>query len=389
VHEIQTYSNCNVELRRDYPSYGAVLRERGVHSAYIGKTDVYDRGECLGFSEMILPHDRKLPGDMNHRRRPLQIRDQSRRRADGYGPDEKAFRHDLRCMDAALHWLGQTARKAEPWSLTVNLTNPHFPQIVTPELWDMYEAAADLPEHGPDCASASHPYARDLRDHFETDFFRPEQVRGLRRGYRGCVTFVDRQLGRLLDALDEHRLSDRTVVIYTADHGDMMGKFGMWWKCSLYEDSVRVPCLAAGPGFAPARRVRTPVDLLDVQASLFRATSATRPASWRGQALQDLPENDEQRAVFAEYHGHGTRSGAYLIRRGRWKAVFAMEAENQLFDLDADPAELDNVAAMNPEVMAELERELRAVCDPERENDRAHAFEERQLHLIAKESASH
>ncbi len=141
--------------------------------------------------------------------------------------------------------------------------------------------------------SANHPYALDLRRHFQTDAFTEKQVRGLRQGYLAGVDFVDVQLGRLLDALDGSGFRDNTIVVYTSDHGEMLGKFGMWWKCSMYEDSLRVPLIVSGPGFPSGKRSTTPVSLFDLQAMLFRATGATRPAHWWGTPLQDIPVDDQ------------------------------------------------------------------------------------------------
>jgi choline-sulfatase len=162
----------------------------------------------------------------------------------------------------------------------------------------------------------------------------------------------------------------------------MLGKFGLWWKCSLYEDSVRIPLIAAGPDFAAGASVDTPVDLLDVQASIFRATGAVRPAEWAGLPLQDIPRQDPDRAVFSEYHGHGTRSGAYMIRKGDWRLIYYMEAPHQLFHLKDDPDELRNVYAEYPDKAQELERELRRICSPELENERAHRFQEEQWETV-------
>ncbi len=380
VHELQTYSNCNLGLGFDYPTYGAVLAEQGVQAVHIGKTHAYRRAEALGFSEMILPLDVEPPGDTNHRRRPLAIRPDALERAGGYGPHPRPFGPDPGVVDAAVAWIEERgARLDRPWVLSVNINAPHFPHYTTWELWDLYPEGGDLPEHGLDCASAQHPYARDLRRHFQTEAFGEADVRGLRRGYLGCITYVDGELGRLLDALERAGLAETTNVIYGADHGEMLGKFGMWWKCSLYEDSVRVPLIAAGPDFAAGVRVTTPVSLLDAQAAIMRAVGAERPAHWRGAPLQEIAPQDPQRVVFAEYHGHGTRSGAYMIRRGDWKLIYVMEGPHQLFNLAHDSEELENLADRRPEVLAALEAELRAICDPEEENRRAHAFQDRQL----------
>ncbi len=382
VHQTQMYNNCNA-VGFDYPSYGSVLHNQGVHTAYIGKTDVYRHSSELGFTEMIDAADRKPPGDINFPRRPLTIREGSRKRAEGYGPKENPFAADIRKIDHAVRWLTETAPNLDtPWTLTVNTVNPHSPLFVTEELWEKYADAADLPEYGRECESANHPYARDLRDHFETDVFSDEQIRGLRRGYLGCVEYVDRELGRLLDALEESGRLNDTVVVYTSDHGEMLGKFGMWWKSSLYEDSVHVPLIAAGPGFLANTRVETPVSLLDLQATIFRAVDRARPANWWGTPLQEIPAADPTRAVFSEYHGHGVRSGAFMIRKGPWKLMYNMDAPHQLYNLESDPNELHNQAENHPDVLRDLEGELRNLCSPEEENRRAHAFEARQSHAI-------
>jgi len=384
VHQIQVYNNCRV-VNFDYPSYGSVLKSQGVYTAYIGKTHVYNHFSKLGFSEMIRPLDTEPPGDTNIVRTPLTIRKGAASRADQYGPRKDAFSEDQCCIDEAVEWLTKKAPTVgRPWTLTVNTEAPHFPHYVTQELWNMYADNADLPKYGPKYASANHPYAKDLKAHFETNLFSEEQIRGLRRGYLGRITWVDNALGHLIDTLEESGQVNETVIVYTSDHGEMLGKFGMWWKCSLYEDSVCIPLIVAGPGFKKGARVKTPVTLHDLQASIFKALGKTRPDGWWGTALQDIPENDFTRPVFAEYHGHGVRSGAFMIRRGKWKLIYNMGAPHQLFDLESDPDELDNVVETEKEIFNELVGELRSICSLEEENKRAHQFERKQLNALKK-----
>jgi choline-sulfatase len=268
--------------------------------------------------------------------------------------------------------------------LSVELLKPHFPQYVTPDLWDEYAAGADLPRYGRDEPSANHPRARDLRDHFQTDKFTDDQIRGLRRGYLGCISFVDQQLGRLIDALERTKQLANTIVIYTSDHGDMLGKFGMWWKSSLYDDSSRVPLIVAGPGFAPGARVKTPVSLFDLQASFFHALDAKRPAHWSGTPLQKVAANDPSRVVFSEYHGHGTRASSFLVRRGDTKLMYHVDAPSQLFNLADDPEELHNLADSKPALLKDLTQELRKFCDPELENRRAEEMIGKELAALEK-----
>lgn len=384
THQHRMYSNCIANTDFDHLSFGKALLDQGVHAVNVGKLGVYTEPERLGFGELILPNRRKQPGDVNHRRRPLAVRPNGRARADHFGPREGAFDNDEKKLAAALDWLARTgATMTQPWVMCINLSKPHFPHYVTPELWDLYRDAGDLPAHGIECESAQPPYAQDLRKHFELEHFTDDQIRGLRRGYYGCVTFVDQALGQLRDAIESLGLGDSTNLIYTSDHGEMLGKFGLWWKCSLHEDSVRVPMLATGPDFDGRGRVRTPVTLHDAQASFFRTTNAQRPAEWVGQPLQDVPDHDQQRVVFAEYHGHGTRGGAYMIRQGDWKLIYCVEGPNLLFNLADDPEESHNVHDAHPDKARQLEAHLRAICDPEHEDGRAHAFQEAQLAAIA------
>ncbi|MBT3604997.1 MAG: sulfatase-like hydrolase/transferase [Candidatus Latescibacteria bacterium] len=387
VHDIQTYNNCGI-FSVDTPSYGQVLDKQGVHSVFFGKVDGYCPVEKMGFSEM---HGKgfRSPGDINFGRKPITVRPiiskTGKERQDGWGPEEppKRSRGDNRTVEAAVQWLQTTGKTMDqPWSMEINISNPHFPQYVSEELWDLYEGHDDLPEHGGDVESAQHPYALDLREHFQTDKFREESVRGLRRGYYGCVTFMDRKIGQMLDVLESTGLIENTIFAYTSDHGEMLGKFGMWWKCSLYDDSVRAPLIVAGPGFGRGVISKTAVSQLDLQASIFDAVGANRPDSWVGTPLQTLAIDDTDHVAFSEFHGHGVRGSGYVIRKGKWKYIHNCEAPHQLFDIERDRDELHNQFENEPAVAADMEIELRKICDPEKENVRADAFTERQLKAI-------
>lgn len=380
VHQLQTYSNCNL-FKADFPSYGQVLAHAGVHTVNIGKTDFYNEAVRLGFSETISPGERLQPNPCISRQ-PLAINPGGALAAQQYGVDPANFEYDISRVDEAIHWLNETAPTlSQPWVCVVNGIRPHFPLKVSQDLWDKYQAHNDLPSYDGSVESAHHPYALDLRAHFQTDFFSEEQIRGLRQGYYGCVTFMDQQIGRLLAALEASGQSERTVFAYTSDHGEMLGKFGMWWKCSLYEDSARVPLIVAGPGFSKGQVVETPVDLLDLQATLFHATGhlQERPDAWIGTPLQEISSNNPNRVVFSEYHGHGTRASSYLIRKGDWKLHYCVAASHQLFNLAEDPEELHNQASAHPEKLSELEEELRSICNPIVENQRAEDYIQFQL----------
>lgn len=380
VHQTQCYNNAMIGPSPTYPTYGALLSDEGVHTAYAGKVHASRPPAELGFSQMMTrePMDTVALGDGHVRREPLELRDTSDR-VRACGVNESTFDGDDWAVGRALAFLDTARELPVPWTLEVDLLAPHFPHFATRELWDLYDG--DLPEFGVEQPSAQHPYAADLRRHFDTAVFTEEWTRLHRRGYYARVTYVDRQLGRLVEKLEEVGELDRTMVVYTSDHGEMLGKFGMWFKSSLYEDAVRVPLIVAGPGFPAGTRVSTPVTQWDLQASIFAAAGVRRPTELLGSPLQEAI--DPRRAVFAEYHGHGTRGSGYVVRQGRWKLIWCTRAPHQLFDLEADPDELRDVAGSEPEVVEELAARLRSeFCDPDAEQERAERFIQEQLAAI-------
>ena len=388
VHNINTYNNCAALLDTVYPSYGKALDEQGVHTVYIGKTDVYADGEKLGFSEMILAKNRRYPGDVNFPHNPMPVRKGASERASMSGIKEDAFKSDEKLVDAAIQWLEKYSGD-KPFVMTVCIGNPHFPQYATKEYWDMYGQDM-MPEYGTDCATAKHPYMAAVREHFECGKFTPEQAKNLIRGYRADISFVDHQLGRLMEKVSACGYKDNTNIIYTSDHGDMMGKFGMWWKCSLLEDSVRVPCIAAGPLFDKGKTIKTPVSLLDVQASMFAATQTARPKDWAGENLAAIPADDKNRTVFSEYHGHGEPGCSFMIRKGDYKLIYYKSANNVetphlLFNLKNDPNELDNLLEKEPQKAAELITELQKICDPVKQSQKIETFIARQWESLGPE----
>ncbi len=383
VHESRCYNNCNVNLPDGLTSFGSILGQHGVHTVHMGKAHLWRPVGELGYSEVVHPSEHRPPGDRECRRNPLAIRAGARGRADGYGQRPEAFSRPGRVVGSAVDWLRDTAPTLDrPWVLFVSVGPPHFPHVATPELWDKYSGCGDLPDPGPEHPTGRHPRAADLRAHFQTEGFSEAQTRGLRRGYLACVDWVDQQLGRLREAVETAGLRGTTNLVYCSDHGEMLGRFGMWWKCSLYEDSARVPLIAAGPDYDGRGRVDTAVSLMDLQASLFASAGVPMPGGRRGQPLQTVPDHDDTRPVFSEYHGHGTRASSYMIRRGPWKLIHHVKAPHQLFHVLDDPGELEDRYETERGIARSLEAELRGICDPEAENDRAEAFIEGQLAAV-------
>jgi choline-sulfatase len=189
-----------------------------------------------------------------------------------------------------------------------------------------------------------------------------------------------------LAALDAAGLADVTRVIYTSDHGDNLGARGLWGKSTMYEEAVAVPLLLAGPGLPIGVRATTPVSLLDlypfIMASVGTLSPETVTPTHPGRCVTEvLATPQPHRAVFSEYHGMGSKTAAYMLRKGRYKLVHYADYEPQLFDLASDPEELTDLARRvdAKPVLDDLQTELHRICDPDEVNRRAKHDQQRLL----------
>ena len=279
----------------------------------------------------------------------------------GVRPWTKFLSYDEETHFRALEYLRERARldPEEPFFLTVSYHHPHDPFHPTQELWDLYEGAEiELPEQREWEVSAMDAWANEAHETDSVDLGDPEALTALRRAYYALVTYVDRKVGELLDVVPPN-----TAVLFTSDHGDMLGERRMVQKRCFYEWSVRVPLVVGLPGGVGAgTTVAEPVSLLDVLPTLLDL--AGLPADERlpldGASLAPLLEGGREpdRLVLSEYHVEKVRAPCFMARRGRHKLVHVHGHDEQLFDLDADPGEWENLVG-RPETAA-VESELRA-----------------------------
>jgi choline-sulfatase len=203
------------------------------------------------------------------------------------------------------------------------------------------------------------PHSRRIRHVIGLGLQQPNaaQVRAARRAYLGAVSYVDDQVGTLLATLKDARLDENTIVMVLADHGDMLGERGLWYKMSFFEPACRIPLIVSAPGrFAP-RRVNAPSSLLDILPTLVELGSAGRAVDYAvpvdGHSL--VPElegnattpgaNTHTGAVIGEYLAESAIAPVVMIRRGQWKFIHSPVDPDQLYDLGADPQERINLAA--------------------------------------------
>lgn len=237
--------------------------------------------------------------------------------------------------------------------LTVSLTHPHDPYNCRPEHWDLYDPQdIDMPRVAALAPEDMDPHSRRL--YYQAGMHRyditGERIRNARHAYYGMISYVDEQVGRLLRALEDTGLADDTVVIFTADHGDMLGERGLWYKMTFFEWSCRVPLIVHWPRRWAPHRVESGVSLVDMLPTLLDiagASSRTGPlATVDGASLAPLLNGDtvEDRDVCAEYLGEGALGPRFMVRRGDLKYVYSDSDPAELYNLADDPDERDNRA---------------------------------------------
>ena len=395
VHDIGYWDNADA-YEGAIPSWHHALRDAGHRVVSIGKLHFRGRkGDDHGFSEEIAPmHIVDGIGDVKGLvRERIPTRKGGDKMALRAGPGESPYSvYDREIASRAQIWLHEEAPKwhARPWVLFVSFVAPHFP-LTAPARWfyrywrqDMplpkLYAAAERPHH-----PFTDDYARTVD--YDPHFTGPADVKRAIAGYSGLVSSMDENVGDVLQALHDAGLEDVTRVLYTSDHGDNVGARGLWGKSTLYEESAGVPLIVAGPDVRAGRVVSTPVSHIDCAPSFLEATGAPARVGGRplpGASLFAVAEGAVPvRPVICEYHAIGSVAAAFMLRFGRWKYCHYVAYPPQLFDLEADPEELADLAqdGRYARIVAEGERRLRAELDPEEVDARA---KRRQQELLAR-----
>jgi choline-sulfatase len=382
VHEIGAWDNA-AQYDGDPPTWGTKFANEGVKTTTVGKLD-FQPG-IQGFPEQLLPSNFDAPDVNGLYRDPPQVREGARDRITRAGPTDAPGDHetaDRRRTDRAVEWLESRAANGDNgWVLSVNYILPHFPLTAERTYYERYADVDDLPYDYP--AGDEHPILEELRDHFDGRNIDEETLHRTRRAYFALCEELDDNVGTVLDTLDRLGLADDTLVVYTSDHGEPLGDHETWWKCNMYDQSVGVPLLVSGPGVENVT-VEAPVSTLDVVPTMADAMGIEVDDNWRGLSQwpvlrgERLP--DRTRAVFSEYHAHGTSHGMFMLRQGRYKYVYYPKNPDQLFDLTADPQELTDLSddPAYSGVRSRLEARLRERVDPDPETVDRLAHEDQQ-----------
>ncbi|MEM6662930.1 MAG: sulfatase-like hydrolase/transferase [Pseudomonadota bacterium] len=379
------------------------LRDQGVETVSFGKLHFRSTDDDNGFSEEILPMHvvGGVGWPIGLLREKLPDYNGASELAADVGVGSSTYTdYDLDITAATEDWLHRKKDTTEPWAAFVSLVSPHYPLTCPEEHYALYDPKdVDLPVGYEDRLRPDHSELTNVAGFFDYDrYFDEEKMREAKAAYYGLTSFMDACVGRIMAALQTSGESDNTVVIYVSDHGDMMGDQGFWTKQVMYEQSAGVPMIVAGPGVPRGRRVATGASLIDLAATAVDVTGTRHDeisSALPGQSLRVLAraEDDPDRTILSEYHDGGSTTGTFMVRWQRWKYVHYVGHEPQLFDLDADPNELTNLADENRhdretrDALAEGEKRLRKICDPETVNALCFADQKKRIAELGGEEA--
>lgn len=377
VHQIRFWDNA-IPYDGSVPSWGHRLSAAGHYAVSIGKLHFRSAEDRNGFAEEIMPlHVVGGVGDLLG-----LIREDAPRRlsalklAEEAGPGDSSYQaYDDHITEAAIAWIRERAlhQGGKPWVLFVSFVCPHFPLIARPEWYNLYpEDAVPWPAQYAEAERPNHPFIAAMRKiSIYDEAFDERKVRRAIAAYFGLVSFLDHNIGRITNAIAESGLGPRTRVIYTSDHGDNLGARGLWGKSNMYEDSVGVPMLMAGPEIPRGHVCHDPVSLVDGFPTILECVGAPRdPADHEmpGTSLFDLMRgHTPKRNVFSEYHASSSVTGAFMIRKGTLKYIAYSGMPPQLFDLADDPWEVRDLAREPgyAGLVADCDATLRRTVNPE------------------------
>jgi choline-sulfatase len=392
IHQIGFWDNADA-YDGSVTSWHHVLRSQGHRVVSIGKLHFRLKDEDHGFSEEQIPmHIIEGKGDlMGLVRDDLPLRGSAKKMAAMAGPGETPYTfYDKEICSRAQVWLREegTRSTGKPWVLFVSFVAPHFPLTAPPEHYYKYwNRELPMPKLYSREQRPNHPYLADYRKSFcYDDFFENEQdVKRALAGYFGLVSYLDENIGKVLRALEDTGLAAHTNIMYTSDHGDNLGARGLWGKSTMYEEIAGVPWILAGPTVPAGKRVDAPVSHADAFPTILEGVGvpfASIKDGHPGFSLFHIANGLEpSRTVLSEYHGMGSTTGAFAVRAGKWKYVHYVKYPPQLFDLERDPEEMNDLAG-DPACKSALEecrRRLFELCNPEDVDRRAKA---RQRELL-------
>ncbi|MBN2292554.1 MAG: arylsulfatase, partial [Pirellulales bacterium] len=360
-----------------------MISAAGYHTLGIGKMHFHPQRNTHGYSQTILDES----GRVQSKGFISDYRKWFKQQAPDLNPDATGIgwndhRAKAYVLPERLHptaWTGGEAVKflenykdSKPFLLKVSFARPHSPYDAPPRWWKEYEDA-DLPERvvGDWCERHAQRGKKHKDSLWQGDLG-AEKARHARVGYYGNISFIDEQIGRMLEVLEKRGQLENTLIIYTADHGDMTGDHHLWRKTYAYQPSARIPMLIRCPASlvsAPRGQVISqPVELRDIMPTFLEAAGVSYdPRQYDGRSMIDLirGKTDGWRDYIDLEHStcYAPENNWTALTDGKMKYIYyAPDARQQLFDLEKDPDETRELSK-DPEHQATLQKWRRRMID--------------------------
>ncbi|MBS1301206.1 choline-sulfatase [Loktanella sp. SALINAS62] len=349
------YDNA-AEFRSALPTYAHFLRRAGYQTCLSGKMHFVGPDQLHGFEERlttdVYPADFGWTPDYRKPGERIDWWYHNMGSVTGAGvaeitnqleyDDEVAYHATRKIYDYA------RGKDDRPWSMTVSFTHPHDPYVARRKYWDLYEDCEHLLPQVPAMDYEDHdPHSKRIFDanNWREFDITDDDIRRSRRAYFANLSYLDDKIGEILHALETTR--QEAIILFVSDHGDMLGERGLWFKMSFYEGSARVPLMIAAPGL-DAGRVDVPVSTMDITPTLCELAGISMEdiMPWTdGQSLIPTAKGEPRSTpVRIEYAAEASDAPLVCLRQGQFKYTRCMLDPEQLFDLDADPLELTNLA---------------------------------------------
>ena len=382
VTRIAAYDNA-AEFPATIPTFAHYLRQMGYRTCLSGKMHFVGPDQLHGFEERlttdIYPSDHAWTPDweLPDERIDKWYHNMDSVREAGSAATTFQIEYDEETAFFARRKIFEYAMAdQQPFCMVVSFIHPHDPYVARPEWWNLYDPVEiDMP----DTDAPMDPHTQRLMRGIEADVVKvtDEEVRNARHAYYANTSYFDSKVGAMVQALDEAGMLDNTIVIVTADHGDMLGERGLWYKMSFFEHSARIPMIVAGPG-VQVRTAAEPcslVDILPTFVDMAAQTGTERPALGMpidGRSLWPVltgeADGQGEGEAIGEYCAECASHPIFMIRRGPWKYIHCDVDPPQLYNLDEDPQERENLAIypVYREKVEEFARDMEERWDSEK-----------------------
>ena len=365
----RVYDNA-AEFCSDIPTYAHHLRRAGYQTCLSGKMHFVGPDQMHGFEERlttdIYPADFGWTPDYRKPGERIDWWYHNMGSVTGAGvaeisnqmeyDDEVAYNATRKVYDLA------RGNDDRPWCLTVSFTHPHDPYVARQKYWDLYEDCEHLLPEIPAMKYEDHdPHSQRIFDANDWRSFdiQEEDIKKSRRAYFANISYLDDKIGEVMEALES--TNQEAVIVFVSDHGDMLGERGLWFKMCFYEGSARVPMMMKLPDVEP-RLVKEAVSNIDVTPTLcdIAGVSMDEVMPWtQGESLLPYAKGTIRTSVVAmEYAAEASYAPLVSLRKGQWKYNKCLLDPEQLFDLETDPHELNNLAqsADHKDVLSEFQK---------------------------------